>query len=156
MQVSGGQGGGEVKKSEEIPSWCLGTNSRQGEGREGEQGLASTSPEKGAPSRPHIPAHCPAPLTRGPGLPGRPWPLAGESQRVAAHSGAHPHAPPGTPPRTRPLPPPRRPGWSPAPRVRASATQTGPGSPPRPRPRPPPPPGRVLTPRSRRDSGAAG
>ena len=45
MQVSGGQGGGEVKKSEEIPSWFLGTNSYQG----GEERLASTSQGKGAP-----------------------------------------------------------------------------------------------------------
>lgn len=118
-----------MKKSEEIPSWCLGTNSYQG--REG--GLASTCQGKGAPQlHPEVPTPpphpsplpCPPP-THGPGGPSWPKPRARESQRVAVHPGQGLLCPPPAPhpaplPETRPVPPPCRPGYGPAPRVPAS------------------------------------
>lgn len=127
MQVSGGQGAGEVKKSEEIPSYCLGTNSYQ----RGEEGLAFTSQEKGAPQlHPEVPTppphRCPQPC---PPYQARAAPFGPSLRqavpRVAAHLGQGllcpppaPHAAPSL--RTRPLPPPRRPGLGPVPRVPAS------------------------------------
>lgn len=119
-----------MKKSEEIPSRCLGTNSYQGIG---DEGLASTCQGKGAPQlhrrcqrHPLNPTRCPAPLTGGPSGPDWPEPRASESQRVAAHPGQGLLCPPPplTPhpaplPGTRPLPPPRRPGLGPVPRVQA-------------------------------------
>ena len=69
MQVSGGQGGGEVKKSEEIPSRFLGAPTQD---QGGEEGPASKSRGKGAPPAPagtvmSLPKLC--------SLPGMPSPI---------------------------------------------------------------------------------
>lgn len=107
MQVSGGEGGGEVKKSEEIPSWCLGTNSyTKGWGMKGwpphakEGGYpSSTGGANAAPSSlpgalPPNPVALVAPV--GPSL-GQASPRGWQRTQGSAFP-AHPHSPPGAPP----------------------------------------------------------
>lgn len=165
MQVSRGEGGGEVKKSEEIPSWCLGTNSyTKGWGTKGwpphakEGGYpSSTGGANTAPSS--LPGALP-PQSRGPGGPGWPEPRAGESQRVAAHPGQRLPGPPPLPTRCPSL------GLGPCPLLVGPAWAQPPGFGPSRAPRPaqkaqapepptPAPTRSALTPRSRRDSEAA-
>lgn len=124
MQVSGGQGGGEVKKSEEIPSWCLGTDSE----RQGERGY------------PCSPLRChrrPSPLPAA--LPPLPKAQAGRaSGRRVPEGGSSPWAGPSLPtpgpqpaalPGTRPLAPTRRPGWAQPSGPASALPEACPGSP---------------------------
>lgn len=116
-----------MKKSEEIPSGCLSTNSSQG-GRKGwpphAQGRGHPAPPGGANAAPSsLPAALPpSPVAQaapaGPAS-GRRVPEGGSAPRAGPSlptSAPHPAPLPGT----RPLPPPRRPGLGPAPRVPAS------------------------------------
>lgn len=154
-----------MKKSEEIPSRCLGINSYQGVG---DEGLAFTCQGKGAPQlhrrcqrHPLNPTRCPAPLTGGPSGPGWPEPWASESQRVAAHPGQGLLCPP--PSLTQrpslglgPCPHSVGPAWAQPLGFRPSRAPRPAQTAPAPAPPTPAPPGRALTPRSRRDSEEAG